>query len=149
MGAVSIDIYKKEKEYRHLTLSDEHVVKYLIEFRSQVDVSYGASTNINIYVAGDTMDFNVELIALYTSLDNILEQIEMKERERHFLELLFVGHRVGDIIKHYGYPNKTAYRILKRIVGKVVEVNKCDWEKSMRSQGFLKGEASKTEKGQQ
>lgn len=136
MGAVSIDVYKKEKEYRHLTLSDENVVKYLIEYRSQVDVSYGASTNINIHVAGDMMEFNVELIALYASLDHILARMQMKEKDRHFLELLFEGHRVGDIIKHYQYPNKTAYRILKRIVEGVVEINKMDWMDAMRSQGY-------------
>ena len=136
VGAVSIDVYKKEKEYRHLTLSDGNVVRYIMEFRSQVDVTYGASTNIDINVAGDMMDFNVELIALYASLDHILARITMKEKDRLFLDLLFQGNKVGDIIKYHNYPRMTAYRILERIVEKVVEINKDDWVRAMRSQGY-------------
>ena len=136
MGSVSIDVYKNEKEYRHLTLSDGNVVRYIMEFRSQVDVTYGASTNIDINVAGDMMDFNVELIALYASLDHILARITMKEKDRLFLDLLFQGNKVGDIIKYHNYPRMTAYRILERIVEKVVEINKDDWVRAMRSQGY-------------
>lgn len=143
MGAVSIDVYRKEKEYRHLTLSDKTVVKYLIEFRSQLDVSYGANTNINIHVAGDTMDFNVELIALFASLDHILERVELKEKDRIFAGLLFEGHNIGDIIKHYGYARKTAYRTLDRIVEKVAEQNRQDWIACKQKQGYIEQDTEK------
>lgn len=137
MGAVSIDVYKKEKEYRHLTLSDRNVVKYLIEFRSQVDVSYGATASADIYLAGDMMDFNVELIALYTSLDDILARMKMEDRDRKFITLLFEGHTVGDIIERKGYPRKTAYRIFERTIDGVVNINKEDWNRCMKFQGFI------------
>lgn len=140
MGAVSIDVYKKEKEYRHLTLSDANVVKYLIENRSQLDVSYGAKANIDIHTAGDTMDFNVELIVLYASLDNVLKRIKLKDKDRVFIGLLFEGHKVGDVIslKEHNYPRRTAYRILDRVIEKVVELNKEDWKKVMQSQNYIK-----------
>jgi hypothetical protein len=137
LGAVSIDLYKKEKEYRHLTLSDKNVVKYLIEFRSQVDVSYGATSSANIHVAGDMMDFNVELIALYTSLDDILSRMKMKDRDREVIALLFQGNTVADIVEYHGFPRRSCYNILERTIDGVINTNKEDWEKSMRSQGLV------------
>ena len=131
MGSVSIDIYKKEKEYRHLTLSDENVVRYLIEKRSELDVSYGVNADANIAYAGDINGFNVELIVLYCSLDNLLQKIKIKERERELLEQLFKGYRMGDIISN-GFPRQSAYRIFNGIIKKIVQQNKLDWESTIR-----------------
>lgn len=136
MGAVSIDIHRKEREFEQLTLSDGHVVKYLILYRSKVDVSYGANVNINIQQAGDVFEFNQELISLYTSLDILIESIRIKEKDREFLRLIFEGHEVADIIDVYGYPRKTAYRTLKRIVDKLVEANYISWQVAMDKQGL-------------
>jgi hypothetical protein len=140
VGAVSIDVYKKEKEYRHLTLSDANVVRYLIENRSQLDVTYGANASIDIHAAGDAMEFNVELIVLYASLDTILERTNLKEKERIFIGLLFDGHTVRDIIalKEHDYKRMTAYRILDRAVRKVVELNREDWKKVMQAKKYIK-----------
>src|SRR5690606_18124682 len=132
---VSIDLYKKEKEYRHLTLSDKNVVKYLIEFRSQVDISYTANSSANIHVAGDMMDFNVELIALYTSLDDILARMKMKDRDREVIALLFEGNTMTDISECHNVPRRSCYNILERVIDGVVNTNKEDWEKCMRAQG--------------
>lgn len=129
MGAVTIDVHKKEREYQHLTLSDVNVVKYLILFRASVDASYGASVNVNIEQAGDLFEFNQELICLYASLDAVLNKLALKEREDKLLKLVFDGNSIADIINDYGYPKKTAYRILNRIVDKVVEENFSDWKK--------------------
>lgn len=138
MGAVSIDIYKKEKQYKLLTLSDEKVVQYLIENRSQLDISYGASRNIDIHVAGEITEFNVELIALYVSLDDILARISIKEKDRVFLHLVFMGHTIKDItrLKEHSFSKMTAYRTMERLVEKVVELNMEDWKGCMRAQGY-------------
>lgn len=132
MGAVSIDVHKKEREYKNLTLSDENVVKYLITYRSKVDVIYGASTNTNLTQAGDTFDFNQELIVLYASLDMLVAKVKLKDKDKEFLRLIFEGHSVTDIIDTYEYPKKTAYRTLDRIVDKIVEANNDDWKRVMR-----------------
>ena len=132
MGSVQVDIYKKEREYKHLTLSDENVVKYLILYRSSVDVSYGANTNVNINQAGDMFELNQELICLYASLDSVIARLHLKDREQELIGLVFDGNSMSDIIKDYNYPKKTAYRILNRIVDKIVGLNYEDWKNTVK-----------------
>ena len=118
LGAVAVDVYKKEREYKHLTLSDENVVKYLIRYRDSL-------------ISGMDYDFNRELIVLYASLDSILETINMRDREKRLLELLAIGHEMADVIEYFGYPRKTAYRTLNGIVRKVVQENDKRWRDSL------------------
>ncbi|HZH60046.1 MULTISPECIES: hypothetical protein [Bacillus] len=132
MGSVAIDIHKKERDFKVLTLSDEMVVKYLILFRSKVDTSRLASVNINIDQAGDIFEFNQELISLYASLDKLIEKISFKEKDKQFLNLLFDGHSVSDIIENFDYPRMTAYRTLDRIIARIVDTNEEDWIKSIK-----------------
>jgi hypothetical protein len=100
-------------------------------------VAYGANTNININQAGDMFEFNQELIALYASLDVLLGKIKLKEREDKLLNLIFEGNTMGDIIEHYDFPRKTAYRIFGRIVDKIVKENNNDWKTVMEINGFI------------
>jgi hypothetical protein len=138
LGSVAIDTKKKERDFERLTLSDENVIKYLILFRSKVDTSHNSNTNIDINQAGDMFEFNQELIALYSSLDEAVKAVELRDKDLRLLELVFEGHTISDIIKHYNYPQKTAYRILDRIVEKIVEENNASWRYSMRRQGYIK-----------
>lgn len=138
MGAVSIDIHKKERKYKTLTLSDENVVKYLLLYRSHVDVSYGANTNININQAGDMFEFNQELICLYVSLDNIMNRIKLKEKELELIRLIFEGNTISDVVNNYGFAKKTAYRMFNKIVEKIVKENHNDWYKAVKNIGYVK-----------
>ena len=132
LGSVQVDIYKKEKEYKHLTLSDENVVKYLILYRSSVDVSYGANVNVNINQAGDMFDFNQELICLYASLDNLIKRLELKDKEKELIDLVFSGNTISDVVNSYGYARKTAYRIFNKVIDKVVKLNYEDWSYTVK-----------------
>ncbi|MFQ3543625.1 hypothetical protein Q7A53_06020 [Halobacillus rhizosphaerae] len=129
MGAVAIDLFKSEREFSPLTLSDDNVVKYLLLYRSKIDISYGANTNINFNQAGDMYEFNQEIIALYASLDVLIGKIEIKNKDREFLNLVLNGYSITDIIEEYDFAQKTAYRTLKRIIMKIVEANNQDWVK--------------------
>lgn len=140
MGASKVDLHKRERDYAPLNLSDKSVIKYLLLQRSKVDVLYGASTNINIYQAGDVFEFNQELIALYTSLDVLLSRIELKERDAEFLMLIFEGHEMQDVIEHFNFPRMTAYRTLNRIIDKVVEENYISWKTALQRQGRIEHE---------
>lgn len=139
MGAVSIDVRRKEREYENLTLSDKNVVKYLILYRSKVDVSYNANTNIDIEKAGDIFDFNQELIALYSSLDITIKLCNFKQKQMKLLELLFEGNKIHDICNmDIGYKKSAAYDLFDRMVDKIVEVNNKLWKESMKVQGYIK-----------
>ena len=129
MGSVSIDVHGKEREFRPLTLSDKNVVKYLILHRSKVDVVYHSNTNININQAGDVFEFNQELIALYASLDSIIKKIKLNSKEKEFLNMIFEGNTISDIIHiHKLYAQKTAYRTLNKIVDCIVDENFSNWK---------------------
>ncbi|AYP68235.1 hypothetical protein PQE75_gp103 [Bacillus phage vB_BcoS-136] len=139
MGAVSVDIYKKEREYENVTLSDENVVKYLILYRSKVDVSFGANTNINIEQAGDMFEFNQELIALYSSLDKTVEQCEFKEKQTKLLELIYEGYTLQDICSmNIGYKRSATYDLFDRMVLKIVKINNENWKRTMTKMGYIK-----------
>lgn len=134
MGVVGLDIKKKEREFEPLTLSDENVVKYLILYRSKIDPNYGASINLNIYEAGDTFEFNTELIALYASLDKTIEKCRFKEKELRFLNLLFGGYTIRDVIKRFKlYRRMTAHRTFNRIIKRIIEVNHQEWKKCINN----------------
>lgn len=128
MGSVSIDIHKKERDFSHFTLSDNHVVKYLIEHRCSLDISYGATINTNIYQAGDTFDFNQEIIVLYASLDKTIAECKFKDKSLKLLRLIFEGNTVTDICKsHEEYGRSATYYLLDRIVDKIVKTNHDLW----------------------
>lgn len=139
LGAVSVDVHKREREWKNLTLSDSEVVKYLILYRSKVDVVYSSNININIGEAGDVFDFNQELITLYTSLDKVIEQCNFKEKNAKLLELLFEGNTLQDIVKmNIGYKSSATYDLLDRMVVKIVSINNKNWKETMKKNGYVK-----------
>lgn len=139
MGAVSVDIHRGEREFKNLTLSDENVVKYLIQYRSKVDLLYSANMNINIEQAGDMFEFNQELIALYASLDSIISECRFKEKQLLLLELLFEGNTLSDICRmKKGFKKSATYDLLSRMVAKIVMVNNRKWLETMEKIGYIK-----------
>jgi hypothetical protein len=131
LGAVNIDLKKKERGFESLTLSDENVVKYLILFRDKVDETYGININVDFNQSGDTFELNSELIALYISLDQTISKCRFKEKELRFLKYLFEGYTIRNVIKEKLFPRKTTYRIFNRIVKRIVEVNKNAWKECL------------------
>ena len=132
MGAVTIDILKKERGFETLNLADENVVRYLILFRDKVDFTYGTNMNGNYNQAGDSFEFNRELIALYVSLDEIIERCSFKEKELRFLKYLFEGYSISDVIEEKLYTSKTAYRTFDRMVEKINKINNDNWRKVIK-----------------
>ncbi|UGO51097.1 hypothetical protein PQE70_gp261 [Bacillus phage vB_BanS_Nate] len=138
LGSVAIDIKKREREFEHLTLSDEDVVKYLILYRSKVDVSHGANTNIEVSQAGDMFDFNQEIITLYASLDKTIEQCNFKDKQLKLLELIFEGHTLQDVCKlKIGYKSSATYDLFDRMVKRIVTMNNDLWHYTTGKNGYI------------
>lgn len=138
MGSLSIDTQKKEREYGDVTLSDKDVVKYLILYRSKVDVVYNATKNVNLDKAGDVFDFNQELIALYASLDVLIEKCSFKDKQLMLLKLIFEGNTVPDICNmDIGYTKSATYRLLDSMISRILQTNHKMWIKSMKTQGYI------------
>jgi hypothetical protein len=142
LGAVAIDIHKQEREFKHLTLADENVVKYLILYRNKVDVAYGADTNININQAGDMFEFNQELVCLYASLDDTIKKCNFKEKQMRLLELIFEGNTMKDICSmDVGFKKSATYDLFDRIIHKIVKTNNDSWKATMERNGYIKEQA--------
>lgn len=137
MGSVAIDTKKKEREFERLTLSDENVVKYLILYRSKVDMSYGANTNIEINSAGDTFDFNQEILALYASLDKTVAETKLTEKQDTLLKLLYEGHTVNDACQILNKHRSVVQRNFDRIVERIVSTNNEMWYYTMGNNGLI------------
>jgi hypothetical protein len=138
LGAVTYDIHKSEREFYNLTLSDVEVVKYLILYRSKVDSNYGSTQNININQAGDTFEFNQELIALYASLDNTVDKCKFKDKHTKLLELLYEGNTLQDIIAmKIGYTKSATYDLFDRMVLKIVKTTNKEWKETMLEKGYI------------
>lgn len=128
MGAVHIDIKKREREYEYLTLSDENVVRYLILYRSKLIES-------NRYAV------NQELIALYASLDMIIQLCNFKKKQLRLLELLFLGYTIYDVCKlNIGYKKSATYDLFDRIVARIVRKNNDLWRETMERMHYVVGE---------
>lgn len=137
LGSVSVDIHKQEREFEHLTLSDENVVKYLILHRSKLDVGYGANTNININQAGDIFDFNPEIIALYASLDKVMEKSSLTKKQKILIDKLFEGNSLKDASSLLEIKRDAVYKMLDRIVDKIVTTNNEIWYYIMGHNGNI------------
>ena len=138
LSALSIDMYKKEREYKSLTLSDRIVVKNLILHRSRVDSAYDLSIDTNIYVAGDIFKLNEELTALYISLDVTIKLCNFKAKQTKLLDLIFEGYTVQDICSmNVGFKSSATYDLLDRMVDRIAENNNL-WKKSMEKQEYIK-----------
>lgn len=133
-----MDIRRKERDFDNVTLSDTNVVKYLILYRSKVDVSYGASINIDINQAGDTFEFNQQLIALYASLDKVVEQCKFKKKQKELLRLIYEGNTLHDICSmNIGYKRSATYDLFDRMVAKIVKINMKNWRDTMVKLGYI------------
>lgn len=137
LGSVSVDIHKKEREFEHLTLSDESVVKYLILNRSKLDVGYGANTNININQAGDIFDFNQEIIVMYSSLDKVIEKSALTKKQKILIDKLFEGNNLNDASKILEINRDAVYKMLDRITSKIVTTNNEIWYYTMGHNGYI------------
>lgn len=140
MGALSVDINKKERDYKDMNLSDRNVVKYLILSRSKIDVAYNTVQNTSIEQSGGVFEFNQELISLYASLDSTIELCNFKEKQSNLLKLLFEGYTLYEVWNDMdmGYSRSATYDLFNRMLDKIVELNNSLWRKSMKSQGYIK-----------
>ena len=138
MGSFVLDIYKNEREWENLNLSDYDTVKYLILYRSKVDSIYNSNINFNINDAGDMFEFNQELVATYASLDTIIDKCNFKSKQRRLLMLLFDGNKIHDICSmNKGYKRSATYDLFDRIIKRIVTQNNIEWKGCMTNNEII------------
>ncbi|SDX94923.1 hypothetical protein [Thermoactinomyces sp. DSM 45892] len=111
---------QKEGIIEELTLTNPIVVKHLIFFRDQVDITY----NPSILPTSTISTIDIEMVATYMSLDLAIAKCRFSKKELTLLNYLFKGYSVFDVVKKTQlYPTKTAYRVLGRIVNRIAQVS--------------------------
>jgi len=133
LGKVSVDVYKHEMKYKQFSLSDKKVIKYLIFCRSEIDMTYGVSNVIDFKTASEVSELNQELIALYSSLDNIISKAQLNDEENKLLLMLFDGYSIMDIIEMGIMERNKAYRRFHSVVDKIKKQNDIDWLQSTKN----------------
>lgn len=118
MGHVKIDIHKRELPFQNLTLSDVNVVKWLILYRDKID-QYFLNQTDNFYDhAGNVKALNQELIALYASLDHLIERCNFSEKQLAMIKYLECGYGFNELpmFKDVSMARKSFNTVCKRIV---------------------------------
>lgn len=129
LGAVGLDIKKREREFELLTLSDVNVVKYLLLNRRNIDKYYNEIQDNYFDNAGIIGDVNQELISLCASLDLILKEINLTNNQKEVLSLLEDGFTYSDIGKMTKKSKQAIRKIFNSIARAIVRENNKRWKK--------------------
>ena len=132
MGSTKIDLHSKERFYQDLTLSDIDVLQLLIEYRYKYDKYVGHESNNMFTEAGEVVDVNVEVIATYASLDQLIKQCEFSKEQMKILEMIEQGYVMKEIAIELGLRDESNIRQrLNKIVRDVAKMNERNWRKSV------------------
>ncbi|MDH6674414.1 hypothetical protein M2277_005106 [Paenibacillus sp. LBL] len=129
MGSVQIDIYKSEREFSDLNLSDQNIIKYLITYRDKVDIYYGAEKDVHYNNAGNVKRLNQELVHLYAALDELIELCKFNGSQRQLIHLVSIGYTFKDIEEVHGeLKAQSIERKFNTICKKIAEMNMDVWK---------------------
>jgi len=131
LGSVKVDLHGKERFYQDLTLSDIDVLQLLIEYRYKYDKYVGHETNNMFTEAGDVVDVNVEVIATYASLDQLIKQCKFNKEQMKILEMIEQGYVMKEIADELKLRSENNIRSrLDRILRNIAKANEWNWRKS-------------------
>lgn len=117
-----------------MTLSDENVVKNLILMRSLIDITYNHNTNVDLSIPLDVFEMNYDLMALYSSLDAVVEECEFREKNMRLLEMLYEGNTISDVCRgNSDFGRSATYDMFNRMVSKIVDKNNEMWSKTIEN----------------
>ena len=106
----------------YISLGEKRVVKSLIENRSKLDTSYYPSlTGADIFTSAGIPRFSEEIITVYVSLDELIRDCGLSDRERLIVDQLMLGYSITDIADHYGLQKSTCSTLFSRAVCKITE----------------------------
>lgn len=110
-------------------------------YRSKTDYSYSSNINIDIDGSAEAFEVNQEIIALYASLDSVIERCNFNKRQLKLLELIFKGNIIQDICNmNIGYKKSATYELFNRMIKRIVDENNKVWRESMIKKGYKRDE---------
>lgn len=130
MGHVKRDIYKSERAFKDLTFSDVNVVRLLMEYRYKYDPYSGFEADATYDIAGTVSAANVEVIATFASLDDLIEQCKFDETQTKIIQLTEDGYTLKEIATLIGLSHTdNIKKRMNRICKEIVKMNLWNWRK--------------------
>ncbi|MDO6628686.1 hypothetical protein CON15_19940 [Bacillus cereus] len=130
MGACSVDIHLRERQYQIVNLSDPNVIKWLIEYQDRVNPYFDTSTDNNYDVAGNAQHLNQELVAMYASLEKLIKDSNLDERQLTLIDLVSRGYGFTDIVEldiGFNYASNVQ-AALDTVYSTIAKTNDLQWK---------------------
>lgn len=130
MGASKRDIYASERTFKGLTFSDINVVRLLMEYRYKYDPYSGFESDATFDVAGAVSPVNVEIVATFASLDDLIEQCKFDETQLKIIKMTEEGYTLLEIAKLIGLSHgDNIKKRMNTICKEIVKRNLWNWRK--------------------
>lgn len=130
MGATKRDIYKAERAFKDLTFSDINVVRLLMEYRYKYDPYSGFEADANFDIAGTVSSANVEVIATFASLDDLIRQCKFDETQLKIIQLAEDGYTLKEMAALIGLSHgDNIKKRMNTICKEIVKMNLWNWRK--------------------
>lgn len=113
--------------YAYAPLSDETVVRTLVEQREKLDPIRKASGTSLFEAAADTSPLVEDIICLYVDLDRLIEAVRFPSSEAFVLEKIMDGYTINDLSEIYGGSRQAYSGYYRRAIGKIVKESQEQW----------------------
>lgn len=113
--------------FEAVSFSDFDCVKGLIKHRGTVDIYRGIKRNDHPNHAGDIRPMDSELIAIFVSLDSLIDRCELNVKQRYIIERIMDGWTEQDLANKFKQDVNGITKTLNTICKRIVNLNNLDW----------------------
>jgi hypothetical protein len=128
IGSVKVDVRKAERPFDLISFSDFDSVKGLIRNRSMIDHYRGIEIDRHPSTAGEVRPMNPAIIALFISLDDLLNECSLNKKQKFIIERIMDGYTEQDVAEVFDQDVSSIMKTVNRVCKRVVEINNRNWK---------------------
>ena len=135
MASVKFELRNEGKglhEWDYMPLSEERVVRMLIQNRSKLDATYEMKqVSENPFVSQGAAPMSEPVMVTYLDLDRLIATCGLEEDEREVVGMLMRGYNRKDVAELRGVTTGAVNMLLDAAVIKIVAKNNDEWRRVM------------------
>lgn len=133
MGSTKVDIFKKERDWFEVNLSDTESVKGLLKYRSQFDLLFGRDFNrLDISSSGfDLINQLEEVTCTYVWLDDIIKRTRWTQQQARIMQMVMEEYTTEEIAEVDGTSPQNVNKIIDTICKRITAMATRDWRKKV------------------
>lgn len=113
----------------YFTLSDETIVRTMIENRNKLDPTFSSSSSdMGILDVSAYGSLDEDAICAYIDLDRIIEEADLSKSERVAIDGLMSGYMLSDIAERHNSIRQTYNKFYSRAVKKICQRAIDQWD---------------------